>query len=238
LSASIGFSLGLIGGGGSIITVPVLVYVLGVEAHQAIGMSLAIVGVASLIGSILHYKKGSVNLTTGMLFGIIGMVGAYLGSSLTYFFLPKTLLFIFATLMIVISLAMLLKNNDKMESKKETSIGKAIIIGLIVGLLTGFLGVGGGFLIVPALVLFSGLEMKDAIGTSLLVISINCVAGLMGHLHHSKFNIPLTLLITTIAAIGTLLGTRLSYKVSPSALKKGFAIFVLVVGVFLIIKNY
>ncbi len=239
LSAAIGVSLGLIGGGGSTITVPILVYVMGVDAHQAIGMSLAIVAVTSLIGAVLHYQKGSVNLTTGILFGLIGMVGAYFGSNLTYLFLPETLLFIFAFLMIAIALVMLLKSSDQMDkSVKETNIGKAIIAGLIVGLLTGFLGVGGGFLIVPALVLFGGLAMKDAIGTSLLVIAINCVAGLIGHLHHSSFDLRLTLLITIIAAFGTLLGTKLSYQISPTKLKTGFAAFVLVVGIFLIVKNY
>jgi hypothetical protein len=236
LSALIGVSLGLIGGGGSTITVPVLVYIIGVEAHQAIGMSLAIVAVTSLIGAILHYKKGSVNLTTGTLFGLIGMVGAYFGSSLTYLFLPEVLLFIFAFLMIAIALVMLLKSTDQIEG--STSIGKALVAGLIVGVLTGFLGVGGGFLIVPALVLFGGLAMKDAIGTSLLVIAINCIAGLIGHLHHSSFDLRLTLLITIIAAVGTLFGTKLSYEISPTKLKTGFATFVLVVGIFLIVKNY
>lgn len=239
LSASIGFSLGLIGGGGSIITVPVLVYVIGVEAHQAIGMSLAIVGVTSFIGASFHYKKGSVNLTIGLVFGLIGMIGAYFGSGLTYLFLPATLLFIFAFLMITIALVMLLKSNNQIDNDhKKVNMGKAIVAGLIVGLLTGFLGVGGGFLIVPALVLFGGLAMKDAIGTSLLVISINCAAGLIGHLRHSAFNLRLTLMITLVAVLGTLLGTKLAYQISPTKLKKGFAAFVLLVGLFLIVKNY
>jgi len=236
LSWAIGFSLGLIGGGGSILTIPVLVYVMGVETQEAISMSLAIVGVTSLIGAILHYKH--VKLSSGALFGITGMVGAYLGSDLTYLVSPPTLLFIFAFLMLVIALAMLLKSNGENDIEpKKNSIVKSIIAGLLVGLLTGFLGVGGGFLIVPALVFFGGLAMKDAIGTSLLVITINCIAGLVGHLQHGFFNISLATLVTIIAVLGVLIGTKLSHQISTTMLKKGFATFVILIAIFLIIKN-
>lgn len=239
LSAAIGFSLGLIGGGGSIITVPVLVYVIGVSAHQAIGMSLAVVGMTSLIATFLHYKQKTVNLKIAALFGITGMIGAYFGSGLTYLFNSTSLLFIFGSVMLVISLVMLLKDQkDISQNDSQNKLVKSIIAGLVVGLLTGFLGVGGGFLIVPALIFFAGLEIKDAIGTSLLIITINSLAGLIGHLQHVSFDLRLTILITVIAALGTILGTKVAHQVSATTLKSGFATFVLVVAIFLIIKNY
>jgi len=239
LSAAIGFSLGLIGGGGSIITVPVLVYVIGISAHQAIGMSLAIVGTTSLIATFLHYKQKTVDLKIAALFGITGMTGAYFGSGLTYLFNSTSLLFIFGSVMLVISLVMLLKDQkDIAKNASQNKLVKSIIAGLVVGLLTGFLGVGGGFLIVPALIFFAGLEIKNAIGTSLLIITINSLAGLIGHLQHTSFDLRLTILITVIAALGTILGTKVAHQVSATTLKSGFAIFVLVVALFLIIKNY
>lgn len=240
LSAAIGLSLGLIGGGGSIITLPVLVYVIGVDAHQAVGMSLAVVGVASLIGAALHHRHGTVDVKTGALFGLSGTVGAYFGSGLTYLFSAGALLLSFATMMLVIALLML---TGQRGVKPETALGRhsrfeALVAGLVVGLLTGFLGVGGGFLIVPALVLFGGLAMKDAIGTSLMVIAINCAAGLAGHLSYGGFDLRVTALVTALAAAGTLAGTALSHRTAPQKLRRGFAVFVIAVAAFLIAENY
>ncbi len=238
LSVVIGFSLGLLGGGGSIITVPVLIYVMGVGAHEAVGMSLAVVGMTSIMGTILHYRQRQVKLRIGLLFGATGMLGAYIGSHLTYFLSPQALVLSFAALMFVISLSMLRQKRDEHEQQTKLSIFKASLVGFVVGTITGFLGVGGGFLIVPALVLFGGLKVKDAIGTSLLVISINSLAGLIGHLGHSHFNLRLTLLVTALAMVGTLLGTTLSHRVSAASLRKGFALFVMAMAIFLIAKNY
>lgn len=242
LSALIGLSLGLIGGGGSIITVPVLVYVLGVEAHEAIGMSLAVVGATSLIGAGLHYRRGNLQLKTGLTFGAAGVVGALAGSPLTRLLSPPVLMLTFATLMLVIAILMLRRKpsgNDEIESAEQIpSVWKAITAGFAVGILTGFLGVGGGFLIVPALVMFGGLRMKDAIGTSLFVILLNCVAGLIGHASRSNFNWSLTAKVTSLAVAGTILGTLLSHRVAANKLQKGFAVFVLTVAVFLMAKNY
>ncbi|HSE37076.1 MAG TPA: sulfite exporter TauE/SafE family protein [Blastocatellia bacterium] len=240
LSAAIGLSLGLMGGGGSIITLPVLVYVIGVDAHQAVGMSLAVVGAASLIGAALHHRRGTVNVKTGALFGLSGTVGAYFGSRLTYLFSAGALLLSFAALMLVIALLML---TGQRGVKSETAFGhhirfKAVLAGLVVGLLTGFLGVGGGFLIVPALVLFGGLAMKDAIGTSLMVIAINCAAGLAAHLSYGGFDLRVTALVTALAAAGTLAGTALSHRTAPQNLRRGFAVFVIAVAAFLIAENY
>ena len=239
LSGAIGLSLGLIGGGGSIITVPVLVYVVGVEAHEAVGMSLAVVGVTSLIGASLHYRRGTVRFKTGATFGAAGIAGAYFGSRLTYLLSPAAILLSFAALMLLIAALMLTrKQRGESADHKKFDIFKAVLAGLMVGLLTGFLGVGGGFLIVPALVLFGGLSMKDSIGTSLVVIAINCAAGLAGHLAHGGFDLRLAGQVTALAVLGTLIGTALSHKTSPARLRTGFAVFVIAVAIFLVAKNY
>ena len=179
LSAGIGLSLGLIGGGGSIITVPVLVYVLGVPAHRAIGMSLAVVGSTALVGALLHHRKGAVVWRTASVFAASGIASAYLGSKLTRLVAAPVLLLLFGILMLVVAAVMLMrKHPTEDEPQHVPSLPREILAGLGVGFLTGFLGVGGGFLIVPALVLFGGLAMKDAIGTSLFVIAVNCASGL------------------------------------------------------------
>jgi len=240
LSAGIGVSLGLIGGGGSIITVPVLVYVLGVDAHEAVGMSLAVVGVTSLVGAALHRRRGAVRTSTGVLFGGSGILGAFFGSRLTYLLSSSALLLTFAGLMILISILMLTRSQADLDraAGKARNTPRAILVGLAIGVLTGFLGVGGGFVIVPALVLFGGLGIKEAIGTSLLVIAINCAAGLAGHLVQGGFDPGLAALVAAMAAAGTLGGTAMSHRVSPAGLRRGFALFVLLVAAFLVAKNY
>ena len=239
LSVLIGLSLGMIGGGGSIITVPVLVYVLGVEAHQAISMSLAVVGATSIIGTSLHHQHKTVIWKIGFLFGGAGIFGAYFGSRLTYLFSPSALLLIFAVIMIVVAIVMFTKNHETEQNSRTTlQPVQAILAGFGVGALTGFLGVGGGFLIVPALILFGGLAIKEAISTSLLVIAINCAAGLIGHLQHNGFDVRLSLMVTVLAILGALIGTNLSHRSSPDSLKKWFAVFVFLVGIFLVVRNY
>ncbi len=240
LSAMIGVSLGLIGGGGSIITVPVLVYVLGVDVRQAIAMSLAVVGATSVVGALAHHRSGTLRLKTGMLFGSAGILGAFLGSPLTQRVSPGLLLLVFALLMLVVAVVMLARkqNGEEVESRRHQNIIQALLSGFAVGLLTGFLGVGGGFLIVPALVFFGGLSMKESIGTSLLVIAINCAAGLVGHLRYGGFDVRTALLVTALAIAGTLVGTHLSQRISAEKLSKGFAFFVILVALFLVAKNY
>ena len=238
LSAAIGLSLGLIGGGGSILTVPILVYFLGVETREAVGMSLAVVGATSLFGAFLHYRKGTVNFSSAMLFGISGIVGAFLGSPLTHLVSPSILMLIFAALMFVVAFSMLWrKRNAKSETVYNVNLTKAIAAGFGVGILTGFLGVGGGFLIVPALVFFGGLPMKQAVGTSLLVIALNCAAGLFGHLSYGLFDLKITFLVTNLAIFGAIFGTILSHKISVTGLQKSFAYLVLAVAIFLTYKN-
>lgn len=240
LSLVIGLSLGLMGGGGSIITVPMLVYVLGVETYQAIGMSLAVVGATSLVAVGLHARQGTVQYKTGIIMSITGILGAYVGSRLTYLFSPAVLLLVLAGMMLSIATLML--------TRKERAAGQAnsqqpravnmMLAGLGVGGLTGLLGVGGGFLVVPALTLFAGLPMHEAIGTSLLVITINCASGLLGHLRHGGFDLLLTLLVTGLAIIGTLMGVAVAHRTSPLRLRTGFAVLVMAVALFLVAKNY
>lgn len=240
LSAVIGLSLGLIGGGGSILTVPILVYFLGVEAHEAVAMSLAVVGATSFFGSYLHWRRGSVNFSSGLLFGISGILGALLGSPLTHLVSPGVLLLLFGALMLVVAISMLWRHRQTENAPPhKANKTKAILAGFGVGVLTGFLGVGGGFLIVPALVLFGGLAMKEAIGTSLVVIFLNCVAGLIGHAAQSSgFDWSLTFMVMALAVAGAVFGTVLSHRLAAQRLQKMFAYLVLAVAVFLIAKNY
>lgn len=174
-SGLIGLSLGLIGGGGSIITLPVLVYLAGIDPPSAVGMSLAIVGATRLVGAGFHYLRGTVDLKKGVLFGGFGASGAYFGSGLTRLVSGETLLLIFALLLAAVALVMMFrKGPPRMEgSGGPTDLKKTAAAGMAVGVLTGFLGVRGGFLFVPALVLLGGVEIGAAIGTSLLVIATN-----------------------------------------------------------------
>ncbi len=239
LSAGIGLSLGLIGGGGSIITVPVLVYALGVPAHRAIGMSLAVVGSTALVGALLHHRRGAVAWRAGALFAVCGIPSAYGGSKLTRLVTPSVLLLLFAGLMLVIATVMLKRKDPGDGAPAHVfNLPRSVLAGLGVGFLTGFLGVGGGFLIVPALVLFGGLTMKEAIGTSLFVISVNCVSGLLGHLAAGDMDWKLTLLVTALAVFGALGGTVLSHRFHPAHLRRIFAWFVVAVALFLIARNY
>lgn len=240
LSAVIGLSLGLIGGGGSILTVPILVYFLDVQPHEAVGMSLAVVGATSLFGSYLHYRRDNVNVTSGLIFGGAGAAGALLGSPLTKLLSPTALLLIFGILMFVVAVSMLWRKKhaaDEMQHKPHHPI-QAVFAGLGVGFLTGFLGVGGGFLIVPALVFFGGLAMKKAIGTSLFVIFLNCVAGLVGHVSQNAFDWTLTSVVMILAVGGAIGGTILSHRIEAQRLQRMFAVLVLGVGLFLVVKNF
>ena len=182
LAALIGLSLGLLGSGGSIITLPVLVYVAHVPAQQAVGMSLVIVGGTSALGSLLHLRQGAFDLQAATFFALSGMGGAFMGAKFTHLVSAPMLLLLFGSLMLVVGSEMLHRGQAKAVSHECRPL-RCLATGAAVGVLTGFLGVGGGFLILPALVLFAGLEMKPAIGTSLAVIAVNCLGGLIGQMH-------------------------------------------------------
>ncbi|GAA2538250.1 sulfite exporter TauE/SafE family protein [Mycolicibacterium diernhoferi] len=229
LAVFVGIALGLLGGGGSILTVPLLAYVAGMDAKQAIATSLLVVGVTSLVGAISHARAGRVQWRTGLIFGAAGMAGAYAGGLLARF-IPGTVLLIgFAVMMIATAVAMLRgrKNVQAAEGPHRLPVPKIIAEGLVVGLVTGLVGAGGGFLVVPALALLGGLPMPVAVGTSLIVIAMKSFAGLAGYLSSVQINWTVALAVTAAAVVGSLIGARLTAKVDPDSLRKGFGWFVL-----------
>ncbi|WP_299169865.1 sulfite exporter TauE/SafE family protein [uncultured Arthrobacter sp.] len=239
LSVVIGLSLGLLGGGGSILTVPILTYVAGLDAKQAIAASLFVVGVTSAVSVIDHARKGRVKWRTGLIFGAAGMAGAF-GGGLLGGHIPGTILMIaFALMMVATSIAMIRgrKNKTITTHDGELPIVKVIVEGLVVGLVTGLVGAGGGFLVVPALALLGGLSMPIAVGTSLVVIAMKSFAGLAGYLTTVTLDWGLVGAVTAAAVLGSLIGSRLAGRIPEAALRKGFGIFVLVMGVFVLIQE-
>ncbi len=236
LSASTGVLLGLLGGGGSIVTLPILVHVLGLDVHHAVTMSLVVVGTTSLLGAVLHGRKGTVAWRTAALFSGTGAAGAMMGARLTPYFSPDALMLIFAGIMLLVGGRMLASRTNG-EVNRPAVLWRAAVVGLVVGVLTGFLGVGGGFLIVPALNRFAGLEMHRAVGTSLVVIAINSFAGVAGQMSQVELDAALTTSVTVSAVAGMLGGVRLSHRLSAKRLRTLFAGFVIVVAAFLMVTH-
>jgi uncharacterized membrane protein YfcA len=228
LAVFVGVTLGLLGGGGSILTVPLLAYVAGMEAKQAIATSLFVVGVTSAAGAVSHARAGRVQWRTGLVFGAAGMAGAYAGGLLARF-IPGTALMIgFAGMMIATAVAMLRgRRNIDAVGGRPLPIGKIVCEGLGVGLVTGLVGAGGGFLVVPALALLGGLPMPVAVGTALIVIAMNSFAGLAGHLSSVQVDWALAGGVTAAAVFGGIIGARLTARINPNALRKAFGWFVL-----------
>lgn len=244
LAALIGLSLGLMGGGGSILTVPIFVYVLGFDPKLAIAMSLPVVGATSLIGAASHWKAGNVQLRMAALFGVIAMAGAYAGARLSIFLSGSLQLALLAVVMLIAAVSMF--RSARRDSRRVDSAapeGRAIALGLLVpvalgvGLLTGLIGIGGGFLVVPALVLLAHVSMKQAVGTSLIVIAMNSFSGSLGYLGQVLMPWAFMFGFTAVAAAGILAGTWLVRFVSQAALKQGFAVFLLLMGAFILHKN-
>jgi len=250
LSVLIGVSLGLLGGGGSILTVPILVYVAGMPAQEAIASSLFVVGVTSIAGVISHARGGRVRWRTGLIFGAAGMAGAFSGGLFGGHLPGDLLLVAFALMMVATSVAMLrgrrtpagtdgAADSDSTEgaSDHQHPLGRILLDGFVVGLVTGLVGAGGGFLVVPALALLGGLPMSVAVGTSLLVIAMKSFAGLAGYLTTVQLDWPLVLAVTAAAVAGSLVGGRLAGRVPEVALRKGFGWFVLVMGSFVLVQQ-
>jgi uncharacterized protein len=238
LGFAIGLSLGLLGGGGSILTVPALVYLVGQSPQAAVTTSLAIVGGNSLMGAMFHNGQGTLNWKIAALFGGAGMTVAYLAAGLSQLFSPAALLVAFAVLMFVVGGLMLLQRGRQQNSDGRTRPWwVTLLAGAGVGLLTGVLGVGGGFLIVPALVMLVGLPMYQAVGTSLIIIAANSAAGLLGHLNQGLFDISLTLIFVAAGLAGTFVGARLAQRLPASRLKQVFAVFVILLALFLLRDN-
>ncbi|QBQ55797.1 sulfite exporter TauE/SafE family protein [Nitrosococcus wardiae] len=217
LALLVGLTIGALGGGGSVLTLPIFVYLLGIPAQQAIPMSMLIVGSTSFLGALLHYYYGHFHTKATLLFAVTGMMGAFLGSFLTNKVSQPLLMLIFATLMLTAGIAML-RTRGASQGQQKCHVVRCLAIGAGVGTLTGFLGIGGGFMIVPALVLFAGIPTKNAMGVSLAVITLNSAAGLMGLIQHTSINWKLTLSFLGLALIGMLAGIviKKSSRATPS----------------------
>lgn len=241
MAVVVGISLGLLGGGGSILTVPLLTYVAGLDPKEAIAASLFVVGTTSIVSTVMHARQGNVRWRTGLIFGAAGMAGAFLGG-LAGGHIPGTVLMIaFAIMMVATAVAMIrgrkARASGHAAGNRELPLGRVLLDGLVVGLVTGLVGAGGGFLVVPALALLGGLPMPAAVGTSLLVIAMKSFAGLGGYLTTVNMDWPLVAAVTLAAIAGSLLGARLTSRVPEAALRKGFGYFVLLMGAFVLYQE-
>jgi len=248
LAGFIGLSLGLIGGGGSVLAVPILVYIMGIAPKPAIAMTLVIVGVVSLVGLIPHFKQGNVNLKKAFMFGSATMVGAFLGAKIAS--LPLITgaiqMTLFAVMMLLAAIFMI-KKSGKTDQETEVELYIPPVCkycwlwmlteGLGIGILTGLVGVGGGFAIVPALVLLGQTPIKEAIGTSLVIIAMNSFSGFLGYLGQVELNAQLMVSFTFVASLGIIYGAYLSKFVAGNKLQKGFGYFLIAVSAFVLFQQ-
>jgi uncharacterized membrane protein YfcA len=243
LALLIGLSLGILGGGGSILTVPIFVYVVGFEVKEAIAMSLAVVGATSLFGALRHWQVGNVNLRVAVIFGIVAMAGANAGARLAVFFTGGAQLTLFALVMLLAAFFMFRDRTPRPAAgvtpppDVPMPLLLMVVVGLAVGVLTGLVGVGGGFLIVPALVLLGKVPMKQAIGTSLLVIALNSFAGFLGYMGQVEVQWGFMAGFTAVAMIGILAGTSAVRFVPQHTLRRSFAVFLVIMGAFILYQN-
>lgn len=254
LAAGIGVSLGLIGGGGSVLALPILVYVMGIQPKPAIAMTLVIVGTVSLIGIIPHWRQKNINFKTAYIFGSATMLGAFVGAKIASlpFITGNLQMMIFAILMLLASGLMIQRSMKTVPKNSSHSIDVELYPppickycwlwlmseGLGVGALTGLVGVGGGFAIIPALVILGKTPMKEAIGTSLLIIAANAVAGFLGYLGKVDLDWNLVFSFIIAASTGTILGAYLSQLVDGKKLQRYFGYFLLAVAAFVLFQNY
>lgn len=253
-SIVIGISLGLIGGGGSILTVPVLVYLFAVDTVAATAYSLFIVGLTSAVGSVNFFMKGLVNIKTAIVFGIPSIIAVFFTRAVVVPAIPKEvfsvgdfvvtksilMMLLFAVLMIAASYSMIKKDTKKPENEEgEQKFNYPLILieGAVVGMLTGLVGAGGGFLIIPALVVLSKLPMKEAVGTSLVIIAAKSLIGFFGEGHETVIDWHLLTYVSGFAIFGIFIGMYLSKKIDGAKLKPAFGWFVLVMGIYIIIKE-
>jgi uncharacterized protein len=250
-SVSIGIILGLMGGGGSILSIPILVYLFHIEPVTASAYSLFIVGTTSLVGAIPKYREHLVNVRTGFIFGIPSIASIFITRkwivpaipelilTVNDFELTKRILLlgIFALLMIIASYTMIRRNSEITSDEHEVRIFLTIIEGLLIGFLTGLVGAGGGFLIIPALVLLTGLPFKTAVGTSLFIIAINSLMGFFGDLLNYRMDWPFLLSITALAITGIFIGNKLHRTVSSVKLRKAFGWLILCMGIYILTRE-
>ena len=251
-SLFIGLTLGLLGGGGSILTIPILVYLFQIDAVVASAYSLFIVGTTSLVGAIPKYREHLVNIRTGFIFGIPSILSIFttrkwivpaipdiLFSIESFVFTKRMLLLgIFAVLMVLASVSMIKGRREKIQDPDQMRVGLIIFEGSIIGFLTGLVGAGGGFLIIPALVFLTGLPFKTAVGTSLFIIAINSMAGFLGDVFNHSIDWNFLLRITAIAVIGILMGNLFSKRIAAVHLRKAFGWITLAMGCWIIFKEF
>ncbi len=247
----IGLVLGLLGGGGSILTIPILVYLFRVDAVLASAYSLFIVGITSFVGAIPKYKEHLVNIRMGLLFGIPSIVSIFstrkwivpaipeIVWTTDDFLLTKRILIlgIFSLLMVLASISMIKGRKETSNENHRFRTVLVIVEGTLIGFLTGLVGAGGGFLIIPALVFLTGLTFKTAVGTSLFIIAINSLVGFSGDLFNYKMDWSLLLSLSTLAVIGILIGNKLSRKIPAKPLRKAFGWLTLLMGCWILIKE-
>lgn len=245
----VGLVLGLIGGGGSILTVPLLVYLLGYNPVVATAYSLFVVGASSMVGTYQKYRKGLVDFKTGFAFSFPSFVAVYLSRRYLVPGIPETLLSIgdysltknmgimvfFAIIMLLASFSMIKKG--KVVTSKPQSYYKTFFQGLVIGTITGIVGAGGGFLYVPALVLWANIPMKKAVGTSLIIITINSLIGFIGDVQTLDIEWGFLLIFTGVAILGIFLGVFLSKFISGKKLKKSFGYFILTMATYIIFRE-
>jgi uncharacterized membrane protein YfcA len=238
LATLIGLSLGVMGGGGSILTVPILVYVLGMDAKLSIALSLAIVGTTSLVGVFNHFRAGNVNLKVAAIFGPVAMVGTFLGAKISRLMSGEAQLILFAIIMLMASYFMI-KGRKETEADENKKLNIPLLCGqaVVVGIITGLVGVGGGFMIVPALVLLTGLSMKVAVGTSLFIIALNSFSGFAGYLGMFDIDWAFLAKFSGASIVGILIGSQLVQFISQRMLKKSFGVFLIFMGAFILYKN-
>ncbi len=235
---AIGLMLGLVGGGGSILTVPILVYAIGLGVHEATATSMVIVGLTALSGALPHARAGRVELRTALLFGVAGIAGAFAGTWANQRVSGPVILLLFGVLMVGVAARMAFgKKPAPRPADAVAHPAAAPVAGLVVGVMTGFFGVGGGFLIVPALVLALGVSLRIAVGTSLVIIAINSASGIVAHLPTGGFDVQVATVFVVGGFIGSQVGGRLAGRVNDVALARGFAALVALVGLYLIARN-
>ncbi|MCB0406662.1 MAG: sulfite exporter TauE/SafE family protein [Bdellovibrionales bacterium] len=246
-----GVVLGLTGGGGSILSVPIFVYLFSIPPTLATAYSLFVVGSIALIGAIQNYRQEQVDIKTGIIFAMPAFTGVFCVRKflipqlpdqivqMSHFTLTRdmTIMVVFAIVMLFASVSMIKEKKTVEKANLSSGLRRVIIAveGLMIGCVTGFVGAGGGFLIVPALVLLVGLDMKRAIGTSLMIIAVNSLIGFLGDLGHATIQWKFLISFMGLAALGILIGTNLSKKISAKKLKKAFGWFVLVMGIIILV---
>ena len=245
LALAVGLVLGLLGGGGSILAVPIFLYVFHVPPKPAIAMSLVVVGMSAFIGFLTHWRQGTVNVRIAAMFGLLAMMGSFAGARVARF-VPATIqltlfaAFAFTGALLMLRDSMRLPAAPATPTHAATSRQFSTVLGveaLAVGVLTSLIGAGGGFLIVPALVLVANVPVQQAVGSSLLIIAMNASSGVAGYLGQVAFDWRLVAWFTGVATIGAIAGTRFMRRVPAARIKQGFAIMILVLGTYLVIRR-